>query len=453
MPSDTSHDLAASYAEHLEALRARFDRELEACGYAGVLIASGTPPAVFRDDQAYPFRVNAWFKAWTPLADAPDCFLYYQPGHPPRLLFHQPRDYWYKPPALPEGYWTAHVEVLPTADRAGARAALPANLSRFAWIGEDCPERAAWGLAAANPPELLQRLEYERAIKSPYELDCMRIASIRAARGHAAAARAFAAGASEFEIHLAFLEACGQREQELPYNAIVALNESGSVLHYQLLERRAPATMHSLLIDAGAEFAGYASDVTRTHSFADADFAALIARSDELQQSLCASVHAGIDWRDVHLSAHRLLAELLQEAEITSCDAEEAVDTGVSSVFMPHGIGHLLGLQVHDVGGWQRAAEGGEIPRPEGHPFLRLTRVLQPGFVVTMEPGMYFIDQLLAEARGDARASRINWPRIESLRKFGGIRIEDDLAVTSSGSENLTRDAFATAAAEPRAAR
>jgi Xaa-Pro dipeptidase len=159
-------------------------------------------------------------------------------------------------------------------------------------------------------------------------------------------------------------------------------------------------------------------------------------------------VHAGIDWRDVHLSAHRLLAELLQEAEITSCDAEEAVDTGVSSVFMPHGIGHLLGLQVHDVGGWQRSAEGGEIPRPEGHPFLRLTRVLQPGFVVTMEPGMYFIDQLLAQARGDARASRINWPRIENLRKFGGIRIEDDLAVTGSGSENLTRDAFATAGAE-----
>ncbi|HXA93873.1 MAG TPA: Xaa-Pro dipeptidase, partial [Steroidobacteraceae bacterium] len=270
----------------------------------------------------------------------------------------------------------------------------------------------------------------------------LREASRLGVRGQAAAARAFATGASEFDIQLAFLEACGLREQELPYNTIIALNEGAAVLHYQVLERRPPRERHSLLIDAGAEFAGYASDITRTHSYADADFAALIRNFDDVQQSLCASVHAGIDWRDVHLSAHRLVAELLHEADITTCDAEEAVDTGVSSVFLPHGIGHLLGLQVHDVGGLMRTPEGGEIPRPDGHPYLRLTRILEPGFVVTMEPGIYFIDQLLEPARHDARASRINWSRVASLHKFGGIRIEDDLAVSATGSENLTRDAF-----------
>jgi Xaa-Pro dipeptidase len=257
-----------------------------------------------------------------------------------------------------------------------------------------------------------------------------------------AAARAFASGASEFEIHLAFLEACGQREQELPYNAIIALNDSGAVLHYQVLEKHPPPTRHSLLIDAGAAFAGYASDITRTYSFADADFAALVGKFDELQQSLCAGVRAGVDWRDVHLSAHQLIAELLHESEITLCDADEAVDTGISSVFMPHGLGHLLGLQVHDVGGLARSPEGGEIPRPDGHPFLRLTRILEEGFVVTMEPGLYFIDSLLSQAKGDSRRAKINWTRIDSLRKFGGIRIEDNLAVTATGAENLTRDAF-----------
>jgi Xaa-Pro dipeptidase len=109
---------------------------------------------------------------------------------------------------------------------------------------------------------------------------------------------------------------------------------------------------------------------------------------------------------------------------------------------MPHGIGHLLGLQVHDVGGLQRSPGGGEIARPDGHPYLRLTRRLEPGFVVTMEPGLYFIDQLLSQARAQAHGAHINWPRVEQLRRFGGIRIEDDLAVTASGCENLTRDAF-----------
>jgi Xaa-Pro dipeptidase len=133
---------------------------------------------------------------------------------------------------------------------------------------------------------------------------------------------------------------------------------------------------------------------------------------------------------------------VLREADLIRCEPEEAVASGVTRVFLPHGIGHLLGLEVHDVGGFMRSAEGGEIPKPDGHPYLRLTRVLEPGFVVTMEPGIYFIDQLLAAARADDRGRLINWPRVESLRPYGGIRIEDDLAVTASGCENLTRDAF-----------
>jgi Xaa-Pro dipeptidase len=434
------------YPSHLETLRHRFDRALERAGYESVLIGSGPLSPWYRDDQTYPFKAYPWFKAWIPLTDVPDCFIHYTPGQRPSLLFHQPIDYWYKPPSAPQGYWTSHFEIRPVPDQTAARSALPQYLGSTAYLGPPFPELTEWGLKCVNPPDLLRRVDYERASKTPYEIACLREASRLGARGHAAAAKAFASGASEFDIQLAFLDACGLREQELPYNTIIALNEAAAVLHYQVLERRAPAERHSLLIDAGAESAGYASDITRTHAFADSDFAALIASFDDVQQSLCASVHAGIDWRDVHLSAHRLVAELLHEADITTCDAEEAVDTGVSSVFLPHGIGHLLGLQVHDVGGFMRTAESGEIPQPEGHPYLRLTRILEPGFVVTMEPGIYFIDQLLEPARHDSRASRINWARVASLHKFGGIRIEDDLAVTATGAENLTRDAFSVIA-------
>jgi Xaa-Pro dipeptidase len=168
---------------------------------------------------------------------------------------------------------------------------------------------------------------------------------------------------------------------------------------------------------------------------------------DRLQQALCAGVRAGVDWRDVHAHAHQLTGELLRDADLTRCGADEAVAAGVTRVFLPHGIGHLLGLNVHDVGGFMASAEGGELPRPAGDPYLRLTRTLEAGFVVTMEPGIYFIPQLLEAARTDARGRLINWRAVEGFMKFGGIRIEDDLAVTATGCENLTRDAFRAVAA------
>lgn len=439
--------LDALFAAHIEAVALRTARALEACGYSALLVHSGSLLTVFQDDRTYPFEVHAPFKVWAPLLDVPDCFLYFEPGRRPLLAFHQPEDYWYKPPALPQGYWTRHFEIRPCRSRDEARRLVPPKLRTTAFLGDSLEEFGSWGVGDINPPHLIRHLDFCRAAKSPYELACLRQASLLGAHGHLAAAGAFEAGASEFEIELAFLAACGQREQELPYNPIIALNEGGAILHYQVLEKVPPAERHSLLIDAGAEFAGYACDITRTYSHEDADFAALIGSMDRMQQSLCAAVKAGVDWRDIHLQTHRLLAGVLHEADIITCTAEEAVTTATTSVFLPHGIGHLLGLEVHDVGGFMRSPDGGDIPRPEGHPYLRLTRVLQPGFVVTMEPGLYFIPQLLDGARTDQRSRLINWKRVDSLRRFGGIRIEDDLAVTADGCENLTRDAFRGAAA------
>jgi Xaa-Pro dipeptidase len=445
-PASLNSSLAAAFGPHLEFVCNTAAQALEASGFRNLLVHSGSPLPIFEDDRAYPFEVHAPFKVWVPLSDVPDSFVYFVPGERPQLLFHSPPDYWHKPAALPQAYWTRHFDIRAIAGRESARQALPKDLSTTAYIGDAFAQLEGWGVAAVNPPGLMRRLDFVRATKTPYELECLREANRLGALGHEAALQAFQAGGSEFEIQLAFLRACGLREQELPYNPIIALNDGGAVLHYQVLEKKPPAQRHSLLIDAGAEFAGYASDITRTYSLQDADFAALIRRMDEMQQSLCAGIRAGVDWRDVHLRAHQLTATLLREADITSCSAEEAVATGVSSVFLPHGIGHLLGLEVHDVGGFMRAPEGGEIPRPPGHPFLRLTRVLQAGFVVTMEPGIYFIEQLLNAAKSDARSRSINWARVAALRQFGGIRIEDDLAVTPNGCENLTRDAFAAVA-------
>ena len=112
--------------------------------------------------------------------------------------------------------------------------------------------------------------------------------------------------------------------------------------------------------------------------------------------------------------------------------------SGLSSVFFPHGVGHLLGLQVHDVAGFSVNPEGKQKARPDGHPYLRLTRTLEPGFVVTIEPGLYFIDALLGEARNSAHAGSINWQQVERFRPYGGIRVEDNVACTAGEPENLT---------------
>lgn len=430
------------YSAHLRACQDRTALALAATGYDALVLHSGGLRAVDFDDYHYPFKAHAAFKLWAPLTDAPDCFVIVRPGCRPGLLFNQPDDYWHKVPPLPDGWWAGEFDIEPVRDLRAARAALPAG-GRTAFIG-DTTGFGDWGFAAVNPQPLITRLDYARARKTPYEIACLREANRLGARGHAAAARAFSARDSEYGIALAFMTAIAAREQELPYNPIVALNAGSSVLHYQVLERTPPPEHRSLLIDAGAAFAGYGSDITRTYAFDDPDFALLVGRMDEVQQALCAGVRAGVDWRDLHLTAHRLTAELLHDSGIITLDAEAAVDSGLSSVFLPHGLGHLLGLQVHDVGGTLASPEGGTIPRPDGHPNLRLTRVLEEGYVVTMEPGLYFIDTLLAAARANSHARHIDWARVAQFAPFGGIRIEDNLAVTASGCENLTREAFRT---------
>jgi Xaa-Pro dipeptidase len=438
-----THSWPALFSAHLEIVKKRSATALGSTGFESLLVHSGTPPLLFLDDHHLPFRAQAPFKVWAPLADAPDSFVFFQPGKKPLLLINQPVDYWHKSPQMPDDYWTPAFEIVSCADRAAVRAALPKDLSRTAFIGAPFSELLAWGPAAINPEHLIVQLDYARAAKTDYEIACLREASSLGARGHLAAERAFRAGASEFEIALEFMKACGQREQELPYNPIVALNENGAVLHYQFQQRKAPAKIHSLLIDAGAESGGYASDITRTYSHHDAEFAPLIKRFDELQLKLCAQVRVGLDWRDLHQASYRAISEFLREAGVINVSADQAVDTALTSVFYPHGIGHLLGLQVHDVGGTQATPDGKQIERPYNHPFLRLTRKLEDGFVVTVEPGFYFIDQLLNEARTKPLGKMIEWKRVEQLKKFGGVRIEDDVVARAGTHESLTRPAFA----------
>jgi Xaa-Pro dipeptidase len=435
------------YPAHLKTLMMRADKALAAAGFDTLVIGAGTPPLQFLDDQDYPFKVNPHFKAWVPIVDNPRCILIYKPGTKPTVLFYQPNDFWHKPGKLPQGAWTCALDWQVMADdsKAGTHWA---KHGRVAVIGAESLYSAPHD--TLNPPELLARLHFDRAVKTDYELACMRRASELGALGHMAALAAFRGGRSEYSAHMSYLEACGQREQEMPYNNIVAYNENAAVLHYQHLERETPQPLRSFLIDAGAQYRGYAADITRTYAAQPGLFADLIVAMDAAQRKLCEEIVSGRDFRDVHLAAHRVLGDCMYAMKLISLPGQDALEAGVTGVFFPHGIGHLLGLQVHDVGGVMADVAGQERSRPAGHPALRLTRMLEPGVVVTVEPGIYMIESLLASAQADARRAYINWAMVEELKPCGGIRIEDNVAATAAAPENMTRDAFARISARSR---
>ncbi|GAB2564502.1 Xaa-Pro dipeptidase [Dyella jejuensis] len=437
-----SQDLAPLYAQHVASLRERADKALSLGGFDHLLVAAGTPLRKFLDDQDYPFVANPHFLHWLPLTDAPGSWVIHTPGRKPQLIFVQPRDYWHVVPAAPNGAWVDQFEITIVRTFAEAVAALPKG--RCAVIAPTCP--SIEGVQANNPQAVMDYLHWHRSYKTPYELARMREASRTGARAHRAAEQAFRAGESEFGIHMAYLAAARQIDAELPYASIVGLNEHGAVLHYAHFDRTPPRQSRSFLIDAGASACGYASDITRTYA-ADGHeaFQALVDSVDTAQQGFAAMVKAGQSYPALHIHAHHVLADVLREHGVIRCSAESAVRSGITSAFFPHGLGHPIGLQVHDVAGFQASASGGSLPRPDGHPYLRMTRVLEPGMVVTIEPGLYFIDMLLDELRAKPAAGDIDWSKVEAFRPYGGIRIEDDVVCTDNLPENLTRDAFAHA--------
>lgn len=434
------------FSNHVHTLAERYERALERCGADTLVIGSGTVYQRFLDDIPYPFRVNAHFNQWVPLADRPGCYVVFRPGETPRLLLHSPTDFWHKPPEPPQEPWTEAFRIESHASLADVHQALPQASKGLVYLGEACPWEDV--PVRINPREMLDYLHYHRAWKTEYELACLREANHRGAAGHYAARDAFLNGASEFELYGAFCSGSGHTGPELPYPGIVALNEHGAILHYDALDREPPEQHRSFLIDAGASFRGYASDITRTWSHGDPAFRELIQAVDSLQQGLCSEVRPGVNFVQLHQRAHEAIAGVLAEWDLVRMTPETMVEQGVTRHFFPHGLGHWIGLQVHDVGGFLQDEDGTPAERPEAHPFLRLVRDLDADQTLTIEPGLYFIDSLLADLRERPEGRDVNWEQVERFRPFGGIRVEDDVRVTRHGVENMTRQAFAGAPEE-----
>lgn len=432
------------YTAHVTVVKLRYDLALQANGYDHAVVFGGALHYQFSDDMPYPFKVNPQFKLWVPVVDNPNCFVIYTPGLKPKVLYWTPIDYWHKTATMPTDSWIEKFDVIPIAKADDAKQYMPKG--RTAFLGEWDERFAGWGDFTANPEAVVHSLDFDRAKKTEYEIECIREANRIAVKGHAAAANAFRAGRSEYEIHFAYLMATMHTDEEIPYGNIIALNHNCSTLHYYYHDRAQieEQLRYSFLIDAGASFHGYAADVTRTWSREKNEFQELIDAMNAVQLSLCDAVRPSVKYTDLHLLAHRKVADLLlQFGFARDISADALVEQKITGTFLPHGLGHLLGLQVHDPAGFAADRSGKKIAPPEGHPWLRLTRVVDPGWVFTIEPGFYFIESLLGDLQTSDNAKYLNWDRIDSFRKFGGIRIEDDVVVSETGHENLTRQAFA----------
>lgn len=433
--------LAASYSQHIETLQKRTQEALARESIDGLVIHSGQGKRHFLDDTNYPFKVNPQFKAWLPVIDNPNCWLIVNGVDKPKLVFFQPIDFWHKVPQTPTEFWVEYFDVIYLKQANLVEKHLPYDKSRYAYVGEYIEVAKALGFDLVNPDRVMHYLHYHRAYKTDYELSCMRTANRIAVTAHKTAHDLFMQHSSEFEINQAYLLAAKQGDNEVPYGNIIALNEHSSILHYTVLEKQKPQQNLSFLIDAGASFHGYASDITRTYTTKEHEFADLIKAVNALNLSLVDKIKPGLSYVEIHKAAYLGIANIMTNFNIINMLPEDVVASGIVSTFFPHGVGHQLGLQVHDVAGHAIDDRGTPNPPPQSYPFLRCTREIEARHVYTVEPGIYFIDSLLASLKGSEYSKYMNWDVIDSMRPFGGVRIEDNIIVHRDRNENMTREA------------
>lgn len=297
---------------------------------------------------------------------------------------------------------------------------------------------------------LVQALGKLRVKKLPAELDAMRQTAKVTHEAHVRAMQHTRVGVAEQAI-VGVVEGCFAHHGCVPaYNTILSVR--GEVLHNHAHDQTCKDG-DLLLLDAGAESVatGYCSDVTRTwpvNGKFDAEQAAIYDTVLRAELAAIAMVKPGVRYRDVHRCASKVIAEGLVDIGLMKGNADALVDAGAHAMFFPHGVGHLIGLDVHDMEAFGDAIAypAGRTRSPQfGTKYLRLDIDLEPGMAFTIEPGIYFVPAILQQGEfRDRFAGMVDFARAEQWAKkngrgFGGIRIEDDVVCTAGGSEVLTQ--------------
>ncbi|MHB2026484.1 MAG: aminopeptidase P family protein [Elusimicrobiota bacterium] len=408
----------------------------------GPILIEGGAPIVRNHDVEYPFRQKSDF-LYLSGADEPGCFLLLEPGKGRSTLFIPEIDIHHR-------IWLGHVpnpreaEKLFGIERVRYVRDLPAAARAAAKGSAKCyaePEvfrRFKKELGVPNQAAALRdALDELRAVKTEGELSLMRAASEVSAKAHRAVMRSVRPGQYEHEAQAVFESECLRAGlKQLAYPSIVAAGSNAAVLHYFRNNARIKAG-DLVLIDAGAEREGYAADITRTFPASgrfDARQRDVYSIVLETQKKCIAASRPGVVSADLHVRSMFFIAEGLKSLGILSGETSGLVESGAVRVFYPHGLTHMLGLDVHDVTGGKKRV----MPNPTKVP-VRFVAKLEPGFVITMEPGIYFIRDLIEDPQIRLKhKGSVNFARAEKFLDFGGVRIEDDIAITEKEPVNLT---------------
>ena len=410
-----------AYFDHVRALTKAYGDVLSRAGYDAALIHSGSivRKTIF-DDQDWPLRPTPHFQHWIPLAE-PECWVIVRGDRKPTLVRPKATSFWETAPTPPAPFLFDAFDVVEKLETPAGRVVTITEKDH------DAP--------------IVKALDELRTKKTPWEIECIAEANRVAKLGHHAVRDAFFAGeTNELKLHLLYLEKTQQDDPETPYKNIVASGKNAATLHH-VTYRKDASGAPSLLVDAGATCLGYCSDVTRTHVIADRSgaaqtFAALVSKVDAMQQRLCEAAKVGLRYEALHDESHRQTSAILREIGLVRDLSIEEIDArGISRAFYPHGLGHSLGLQTHDV--------GCAVTKPRAdNPFLRNTSIIEVDQVFTIEPGLYFIDSLLEKLRAEEVGKYIDWKLAAALAPLGGVRVEDDVLVRESAVRNFTREAF-----------
>jgi Xaa-Pro dipeptidase len=402
---------------HYKLLRTALAQKLS--GDALILLDGGKPvPRNF--DVDYAFRQNSDFLYLTGVEE-PNCHLVIDPKTRRETLFVPRIDNHHR-------VWEGHVP-------SPAEARKLFGVDRVLYADE--MKKAVGRRKVVAKAKLRDALDDLRACKTTEELALMKRANDVSGSAHRAVMAAARPEMKEYHLQSVFEAECLRAGlKHLAYPSIVATGANAAVLHYRH-NNAALKDGDLLLIDAGAEDKGYAADITRTFpvngrfTSRQRDVYEVVLAA---QKSCIERARPGVISADLHVHSMRVIADGLKSLGLLRGDTDGLVEGGAVRLFYPHGLTHMLGLDVHDVTGGKRRV----LPNPTKVP-VRFVARLEPGFVITMEPGVYFIAALLQdrELRRKHKSS-VDFAKAETFLDFGGIRIEDDIVITDGAPLNLT---------------